>query len=114
MTENANTTTGTRAEPGTRPEGERPQDRPRPAGAPPRTRVGAVWAGIIASAVVLIVLLTFIVQNGHPVEISFLGWVATLPTGVALLAAAVAGILIVAVPGASRMLQLRRAARKAR
>ena len=77
-----------------------------------RTRAGALWAGIIVSAVVLIVLLTFIVQNSNPVEISFLVWVATLPAGVALRAAAVAGILIVAIPGSSRMVQLRRAIRR--
>ncbi len=70
-----------------------------------------MWVGIVVSAVVLIVLLTFIVQNGRPVVIYFLGWDATLPTGVALLGAAVAGILVVAIPGASRMAQLRRAAR---
>jgi uncharacterized integral membrane protein len=39
-------------------------------------------------------------------------WATTLPAGVALLAAAVAGILIVAIPGSSRMAQLRRAIRR--
>jgi uncharacterized integral membrane protein len=43
-----------------------------------------------------------IVQNSNPVEIYFLVWVTTLPADVALLAAPVAGILVVAVPGASR------------
>lgn len=97
--------------PATSEEPEQKHDSRRP---PPstvsRTRAGAVWAGIIVSAVALIVLLTFIVQNGNPVEIYFLTWVISLPAGVALLAAAVGGILIVAIPGASRMTQLRRAA----
>lgn len=69
-----------------------PRDADR---APPRTRSGAVWAGLIVSAVVLIVLLAVIVQNSNPFEIYFLVWVITLPVGVALLAAAVAGILVV-------------------
>jgi len=71
-----------------------------------------LWAGIIVSAIVLIVLLTFIVQNSDPIEIYFLVWVSTLPVGVALLAAAVAGTFIVAIPGSSRMVQLRRASRR--
>jgi uncharacterized integral membrane protein len=95
-----------------------PEPKHDPEQAPPettsRTRAGAVWAGIIVSAIVLIVLLTFIVQNSNPVEIYFLAWVISLPAGVALLGAAVAGILIVAIPGASRMSQLRRAARRPR
>src|SRR5690349_11997044 len=98
------TAVGARAEPGTQPE----QARPRPEEGSPRTRAGALWAGIVVSAVVLVLLLIFIVQNGDPVEIAFLGWAATLPTGVALLAAAVAGILVVAVPGVARIIQLRR------
>ena len=95
---------------------EEPEQEHSPAQAPDettsRTRAGALWAGIIVSAVVLIVLLTFIVQNGNPVEINFLVWATTLPAGVALLVAAVAGILIGAIPGSSRMVQLRRATRR--
>lgn len=79
-----------------------------------RSRAGALWAGIIVAALVLIVLLTFIVQNSNPVEIYFLIWIISLPAGVALLGAAVAGILVVAIPGASRITQLRRAARHPR
>lgn len=77
-----------------------------------RTRMGGLWAGLILSALVLIFLLIFILQNGAPVDISFLGWTGTLPTGVALLLAAVAGLLLVAIPGSARILQLRRAARR--
>lgn len=103
------TATSAQAEPGTQPE----RAWPGPEAASRRTRAGALWAGIVVSAAVLLLLLILIVKNGDPVEISFLGWAATLPTGMALLAAAVAGILIVAVPGAARVLQLRRAARAA-
>jgi uncharacterized integral membrane protein len=77
-----------------------------------RTRAGGTWTGLILSAVVLLLLLVFILQNLDPVRISFLGFSGTLPTGVALLFAAIAGLLLVAIPGGLRMLQLRRAARR--
>jgi uncharacterized integral membrane protein len=77
-----------------------------------RTRTGGLWTGLILSAVVLVFLLIFIVQNTNPVVINFLGWSGTLPTGVALLFAAIAGLLLVAIPGGLRILQLRRAARR--
>ncbi len=71
-----------------------------------------MWVGLILSAVVLLFLLIFILQNNEPVRISFLGASGTLPTGVALLLAAIAGVLLVAIPGTGRILQLRRAARR--
>ena len=76
------------------------------------TRTGGLWAALILSAVVLIFLLVFILQNSEPVSISFLWLTGTLPTGVALLFAAIAGILLVAVPGTGRILQLRRQAKR--
>jgi uncharacterized integral membrane protein len=84
----------------------------RPAPGVRHSRAGGLWTGLIASAVVLILLLVFILQNGAPVVINFLGFSGSLPTGVALLFAAVAGLLLVAIPGGLRMLQLRRAARR--
>jgi len=77
-----------------------------------RSRSGVLWTGLILSAVVLLFLLIFILQNGTPVQINFLGASGTLPIGVALLLAAVAGLLLVAIPGGLRILQLRRAARR--
>jgi uncharacterized integral membrane protein len=77
-----------------------------------RTRSGVLWTGLILSALVLLVLLIFILQNSTPVQINFLGASGTLPTGVALLLAAIAGLLLVAIPGGLRILQLRRAARR--
>jgi uncharacterized integral membrane protein len=77
-----------------------------------RSRTGGLWVGLILSAVVLLLLLVFILQNGEPVQISFFTLQGVLPTGVALLLAAIAGILLVAIPGSLRILQLRRAARK--
>lgn len=78
-----------------------------------RTRTGGLWVGLILSAIVLVVLLVFILQNLDPVRIQFLGLVGQLPTGVALLLAAVAGLLLVAIPGGLRILQLRKATRRA-
>ncbi len=82
-----------------------------PGEAPDRSGVGVVWVGLVLSALVLIVLLIFILQNPAPVRITFLAWDGVLPTGVSLLFAAVAGALIVAVPGSLRILQLRSQAR---
>jgi uncharacterized integral membrane protein len=78
-----------------------------------RTRTGGLYAGLILSALVLVVLLVFILQNLDPVRIQFLGLAGQLPIGVALLLAAVAGLLLVAIPGGLRILQLRRAAQRA-
>jgi uncharacterized integral membrane protein len=78
-----------------------------------RTRLGGWWVALIASAVVLLLLLIFVLQNGQRVRISFLGGArASLPLGVALLLAAIGGVLIVAIPGTGRIIQLRRLARR--
>ncbi|TCK25376.1 LapA family protein [Pseudonocardia endophytica] len=79
---------------------------------PQRSRIGGWWAGLVLSAVVGVLLLVFILQNTQPVQITFLWMSGTLPTGIALLFAAIAGILLVAIPGTWRILQLRRAARR--
>jgi uncharacterized integral membrane protein len=79
-----------------------------------RTRVSGLWIGVTLSAVVLLFLLIFILQNNVPTPIRFLGIEGTLPVGVALLFAAVLGVLLVAIPGYLRILQLRRAARRHR
>ena len=77
-----------------------------------RSRTSGLWVGMILSAVVLIFLLVFILQNRSLVQIAFLGWTGALPAGVALLFAAVAGVLSVAIPGSVRILQLRHAVAK--
>lgn len=91
-----------------------PTDQPLPQVPVPRSRSGILWTGLVLSALVLLFLLVFILQNNTPVQINFLGVSGTLPTGVALLLAAIAGLLLVAIPGGLRILQLRRAARRAR
>lgn len=87
----------------------RPPDPTKPGEGIGRTRLSGLWVGMVLSAVVLVLLLIFILQNRASVEISFLSWTGVLPTGIALLLSAVAGALAVALPGSARMLQLRRA-----
>lgn len=84
-----------------------------PAAAPPRqhvvrrTRTGGVWVALALSAVVLLLLLIFILENGHRADIALFGAHVSVPLGVALLLAAVAGALVVIIPGTGRIIQLR-------
>jgi lipopolysaccharide assembly protein A len=70
--------------------------------------------GLIASVAILIVVLIFIIQNTHAVNISFLGAHLRLSLAVALLLAAIAGALIMAAAGTARITQLRRTMRRDR
>lgn len=82
-----------------------------PSVSPPRssrTRLSELWVTVVAFAVVLLVLLIFVLENDQRSEVSFFGAHGNLPTGVALLLAAVFGVLLVAVPSGARILQLRR------
>jgi uncharacterized integral membrane protein len=89
-----------------------------PAARPPhvvrRTRIGGLWVGLALSAIVLLLLLVFILENQQKASISYFGAHGHLPQGVALLLAAVAGALLVIVPGTGRIIQLRRVARRHR
>ncbi len=98
-----------------------PPEATAPAAGPPaepirptrRTRISGAWTGVIAGAVVLLLLLIFILENTQRVKISYLGANGHLPVGVALLLAAVAGALVVGMVGAARVLQLRKLAKRA-
>jgi uncharacterized integral membrane protein len=79
-----------------------------------RTRTGAVWLAVASFAVILALLLIFILQNSDKVQISYFGAHGELPLGVALLFAAVLGILLVVIPGTARIMQLRILARRHR
>lgn len=72
-----------------------------------------MWTGMIVGALVLIVLLVFVIQNPDSTDFQIFTWHFTMPLGVAILLAAIAGALITAVVGAVRMFQLRRAAKRA-
>ncbi|MEW2328628.1 lipopolysaccharide assembly protein LapA domain-containing protein [Micromonospora chersina] len=72
-----------------------------------RSRIGDLWIVAVLFAIVLLLLLIFVLQNGQRAEVAFLGVHVALPIGVALLLAAVIGVLLVALPGTARILQLR-------
>jgi uncharacterized integral membrane protein len=71
-----------------------------------------LWVALASGAVVLLLLLIFILENGQSVDIAYFGAHGHLPLGVALLLAAVLGILLVLIPGTGRIVQLRRSARR--
>ena len=79
-----------------------------------RTRTGGIWVAVGFFAVILLLLLIFILQNGTQVSVSYLGMHGHLPLGVALLLAAVSGVLLVVLAGAARISQLRATARRHR
>jgi putative membrane protein len=85
--------------------------------APPRrrlsTQISSIRTGLIASVAALIVVLIFIIQNAHTVNISFLGVHLQLPLAVAMLLAVIAGALLMAAAGTARIAQLRRLLRRA-
>lgn len=76
------------------------------------SRLGGLWTTLISGAVVLLLLLIFILENSQTVNIAYFGAHGHLPLGVALLFAAIFGILLVVIPGVGRMVQLRLAARR--
>jgi lipopolysaccharide assembly protein A len=105
--------------------GEQPPAAPQPAApqhAAPlpqhhrikRTRISGLWVALGFFAVVLLLLLIFILQNGTKVDISYMGAHGHLPLGVALLLSAVCGVLLVVLAGAARISQLRTVARRHR
>lgn len=73
----------------------------------PRSRAGGLWIVLVVFAVVLLVLMIFILQNGQRSDVYFVGAHGHLPMGVALLLAAIFGVLLIALPTAVRVLQLR-------
>lgn len=79
-----------------------------------RTRTGALWTALVAGVLILLLLLVFILQNLDSITLELFGWDFSLPLGVALLFAAIAGAAIVGLAGGLRILQLRRAANRQR
>jgi uncharacterized integral membrane protein len=80
----------------------------------PRTRAGGVWVALALSAIVLLLLLVFILENQQNVSVAYFGAHAQLPLGVALLLAAVGGALLAVIAGTARIMQLRAHARRRR
>ena len=103
------------------PAGEQPPTAPQQPPAAPlpqhkikRTRISGLWLAVAFFAVILLLLLIFILQNGATVHLSYLGMHGHLPLGVALLLAAVSGVLLTMLAGAARISQLRTVARRHR
>lgn len=82
--------------------------------APRVTRASAAWVATGVALVLLILLIVFILQNSTKVDVQFLGMSGTIPLGMALLVAAVAGGVVVAIAGVARVTQLRMSARRIR
>ncbi len=78
------------------------------------TRISGMRTSLIAAVAGLIVVMIFIVQNAHAVNISFLGAHLRLSLAVALLFAAIVGALIMAAAGTARITELRRIMRRDR
>ena len=78
------------------------------------TRASALWTALGTAVVLAILLLIFIFQNARSVPVHFVGLSGHVPLAVGLLVSAVAGALIVLIPGIIRMAQLRRTARRHR
>lgn len=72
-----------------------------------RTRLSGTWVGVIIGVVVLVLLLVFVIQNTKSVKVSFLTASGNMPLGVALLLAAVGGVLLAGIVASLRIWQLR-------
>jgi uncharacterized integral membrane protein len=77
-----------------------------------RTRFASLWIGLGVAAIVLILLIIFIAQNTGKVAVHFLGFDAHVSLAVAILIAAVCGMVIAVIPGTVRIVQLRKALRR--
>jgi putative membrane protein len=91
-----------------------PVSVPAPARRRLQTRISGARTGLIAAIAGLTVVMIFIIQNPHAVDISFLGAHLRLPLAVALFFAAIVGALIMAAAGTARITQLRRIMRRDR
>ncbi len=93
---------------------ERPPGTPLPAQPAKRTGISGLWVALSLFAVVLVLLLVFVLENSQRVDISYFGVHGHLPLGVALLLAAVLGIVLVVIAWFGRGVQVRATARRNR
>ena len=80
----------------------------------PATRTSVAWAGVWVSAIMLIAVIVFMLQNTRSVQVSFLGMDGALSPAVGFLIAMVAGVLVTLVLGTSRITHVRRLVRRRR
>ena len=71
-----------------------------------------MWISLIIGAVIVVLLLIFIVQNNVAAQFQYFGWQFELPLGVAMLFAAIGGILIAWLIGSVRIFVLNRRLKK--
>ena len=92
------------AQPGT------PASPPSRAAEPVR-RSRHLWLGLVPGMFALVIMLVFIFQNLRETTVSFLGFSGGAPLGLALIAAALLGGIIVFALSSVRIVQLRKLAR---
>lgn len=80
----------------------------------PRTRTSAAYSGIAVGLLVLVLVIVFITQNLNDASVHFITLHFRLPIGLLVLAAAVAGGILVMLVSAARVAQLRLMARRHR
>ena len=73
---------------------------------------GGVWVSLILGAIITIMLLVFIIQNNTAAQFQYFGWSFSLPLGVAMLLAAIAGVLVAGIIGSVRIFILSRKLKK--
>jgi uncharacterized integral membrane protein len=78
------------------------------------TRTSAAWAAVTVAVVLGVALIDFIAQNTRDVRIEFFSTSGRIPIAVALLAAALAGAVVVLAIGVGRVTQLRLTMRRQR
>ncbi|WP_040791404.1 LapA family protein [Nocardia paucivorans] len=77
-----------------------------------RTKTGYTWIGLVLAALLGILVLSFILQNLDTVDLHLLFWDFSLPLGVTVLLSVIVGVLLTALVGGARIMQLRRAAKR--
>lgn len=76
------------------------------------SRISTMRTGLIAGGVVLMVMVIFVIQNARVVQVSFLGLNLRLSLAVALIIAAIAGVLLMVAAGPAWITELRRIIRR--
>jgi uncharacterized integral membrane protein len=77
-----------------------------------RSRASNFWIAIVGFGVLLVLLVIFILQNRQSVNVSYLGFNGHMPLAAAMLISVAAGLLLTAIAGSVRILQLRRRVRR--
>jgi uncharacterized integral membrane protein len=107
----------TRPAPGVGPGAEDPAtmavtEPPTPV--PRKTNAGRMWISLAVATVLLVLLIIFIAENSRSVTVSFLGVHGHISLALALLIAAVVGVVVTLLAGTARILQLRWEVRRTR